>query len=199
MDFSDSQIAAIIFFTISTKFTPGPNSILLISSALNFGFKKSLPLISGYCIGFSMMIFIIGLTLSNFLKAMPLLLTYLKYLGTAYFVYLALNMIFSSSSNSKLMPKPLSFLSSMLIQWLNTKAWLSCISISSIFILNTAHMLSNLVFLVIIYFIVTLLSAIFWSAGGYFLKKLISNQKILRVFNIAMAIILLLSISTFYI
>ena len=42
-------------------FTPGPNNALLMASGMNFGFRRSVPLIFGVALGFPLMIGLIGL------------------------------------------------------------------------------------------------------------------------------------------
>ena len=43
-----------------TAITPGPNNLMLLASGVNFGLRRSLPYCLGICIGFFVMLAIIG-------------------------------------------------------------------------------------------------------------------------------------------
>ena len=70
-------------------FTPGPNNIMVLSSGLTYGFRRSLPHIAGITIGFAFMVAAVGLGLGAVFIAYPVLQTILKYAGAAYLIYLA--------------------------------------------------------------------------------------------------------------
>ena len=53
---SSELLAAFVGFAFATLFTPGPNNIMLLSSGLTFGFRRTLPHVAGVAIGFSVMV-----------------------------------------------------------------------------------------------------------------------------------------------
>jgi threonine/homoserine/homoserine lactone efflux protein len=81
-------IAFVVFATVMF-FTPGPNNIMLLSSGLTYGFRRTLPHIAGITVGFAFMIGAVGLGLGTVFIAFPVLQTILKYAGIAYLIYLA--------------------------------------------------------------------------------------------------------------
>src|SRR5882672_10069342 len=81
-------IAFVIFATVMF-FTPGPNNIMLLSSGLAYGFRRTLPHLAGIVIGFAFMVGAVGLGLGTIFITYPVLQTILKYAGAAYLVYLA--------------------------------------------------------------------------------------------------------------
>jgi hypothetical protein len=81
-------IAFVVFATVMF-FTPGPNNIMLLSSGLTYGFRRTLPHVVGITIGFAFMVGAVGLGLGTVFIAFPVLQTILKYAGIAYLVYLA--------------------------------------------------------------------------------------------------------------
>ena len=114
---------AIVLFAISTMATPGPNTLMIMSSGVNFGVKRSLPHFFGICLGFTLMLFLVGLGFSKLFELYPEFYT-LKWLGTMYLLYLAYLISKSSkSSDEEKEKKPFSFVKAVLIQWLNAKAW----------------------------------------------------------------------------
>src|SRR5437763_5056285 len=81
-------IAFVVFATVMF-FTPGPNNIMLLSSGLTYGFRRTLPHIAGITFGVAFMLGAVGLGLGGIFIAWPVLQTILKYAGIAYLVYLA--------------------------------------------------------------------------------------------------------------
>jgi threonine/homoserine/homoserine lactone efflux protein len=69
-------IAFVVFATVMF-FTPGPNNIMLLSSGLTYGFRRTLPHVAGITIGFAFMIGAVGL--GPVFIAYALLQTVLKY------------------------------------------------------------------------------------------------------------------------
>ena len=80
---------ALLGFVVVTLFTPGPNNTMLMSSGLNFGFRRGLPHLWGVALGFAVMVLAVGLGLGAVFQAIPALYTVLKYVGAAYLLYLA--------------------------------------------------------------------------------------------------------------
>ena len=52
---SHQLLLAFIVFAIVMFFTPGPNNIMLLTSGLNFGFRRTLPHLAGVVFGFAFM------------------------------------------------------------------------------------------------------------------------------------------------
>ena len=86
---SQPLLIAFVMFAAVMYFTPGPNNIMLLSSGLTYGFRRTLPHIAGITIGLAFMIAAVGLGLGAIFIAYPVLQTILKYAGAAYLIYLA--------------------------------------------------------------------------------------------------------------
>ena len=86
---SHSLLIALVVFGAVMAFTPGPNNVMVLSSGLTYGFRRSLPHIAGIAFGVSFMVAATGLGLGTIFIAYPVLQTILKYAGIAYLVYLA--------------------------------------------------------------------------------------------------------------
>ena len=86
---SSSLLFAFVVFAVVMFFTPGPNNIMLLSSGLTYGFRRTVPHIAGITVGFAFMVGAVGVGLGAVFIAYPVLQTILKYGGVAYLVYLA--------------------------------------------------------------------------------------------------------------
>jgi threonine/homoserine/homoserine lactone efflux protein len=126
-----SQPLFIAFFVFAAVmyFTPGPNNIMLLSSALTYGFRRTLPHIAGVTVGFAFMVGAVGLGLGAIFMAHPALQTILKYAGTAYLVYLAAVIAMSGpvTPGQDNRRGPMTFWGAVVFQWVNVKGWVIAI------------------------------------------------------------------------
>jgi threonine/homoserine/homoserine lactone efflux protein len=80
---------AFILYAFVTSITPGPNNLLALSSGVNFGLKKTMPLVGGICFGFSVMFIVIALGMNQVFIRFPIIMPVLKICGSVYILYLA--------------------------------------------------------------------------------------------------------------
>ncbi len=57
---------AIVLFAISATITPGPNNVMIMTSGMNCGIKKSLPHLFRISIGFPVMLLLVGVGVGIF-------------------------------------------------------------------------------------------------------------------------------------
>ena len=55
--------SALATFYFTMFITPGPNNIILSTNAVNFGFRKTIPLILGVSLGYTTLVIIINFAL----------------------------------------------------------------------------------------------------------------------------------------
>ena len=110
-------------------FTPGPNNIMLLSSGLTYGFRRTMPHIAGITIGFAFMVGAVGLGLGTIFIAYPILQTILKYAGAAYLIYLAAVIAMSGPAKPEQDNGrgPMTFWGAAMFQWINAKGWVMVI------------------------------------------------------------------------
>ena len=183
-------------FAFSFSITPGPNNIMLLSSGLTFGYKKTIPHILGVVIGSSLMTISVGLGLGEFFKIYPFAFTIIKIVGIIYLVLLAWKIANSSAKfvHNHEDSKPMKFIPIMIFQWLNPKNWIRIITIMSLYITSVENATIQIVIIALISFLSVLISANFWAIGGIVLKKLIKSNIGIKRFNVTMAILLILSV-----
>ena len=130
---SQPLFVALVVFAAVMAFTPGPNNVMVLSSGLTYGFRRTLPHIAGIAIGVSFMVAAMGLGLETIFIAYPVLQTILKYAGIAYLIYLAFGIAMSSSvaPGQDSQRGPMTFWTAALFQWVNVKGWVMAIGIIS--------------------------------------------------------------------
>ena len=81
--------AAMFAFCFVSGVTPGPNNLMLMTSGVNFGFRRTLPHLMGVVIGYSAMVALVGFGLDAIFSRFPALLPTMRWLGAAYMLWLA--------------------------------------------------------------------------------------------------------------
>jgi len=185
----------LIVFSIVSFFTPGPNNLMLLTSGLNFGFRRSWPAILGVDLGYSFLTLCVGLGLGAIFLKYPMIYTIIKYLGAAYMVYLA--WVIATSEPPKpdayKQKKPVSFLKAAILQWVNPKGWAMAVTAVSSY--STIADYPDNVFLIFGIFVLTGVgSSTMWAGLGTAVQKFLHKPKIVRIFNVTMAILLLASL-----
>ena len=182
-----------ISFSFVMSISPGPVNMMIITSGINNGFKRTFSFISGASIGFTLLLVVIALGLKSFLDEYPIFLEYLGYIGSFFIIYMGYK-IASSKPNLELKSsmKQLKFYEGFLLQWLNPKAWAASISGVAMFSFSNY---SLLVF-ISIYFVVCYLCLSFWGLFGQKATVFLNTNKKLKNFNLLMGSILILSTIT---
>ena len=186
---------AIFLFGLTAGITPGPNNIMLMTSGMNFGIKSSIPHVLGVCIGFPVMVILIGLGFSIIFDLYPILHEVIKVLGLAYLLYLS--WLIASATPETLesdKSKPFSFLQAALFQWVNPKAWVIATGAISAFTTLADDIHWQVLIIAGIFFIAAIISSTSWLVFGRGIKQFLQSPKQQRMFNISMALLLVASV-----
>lgn len=192
---SPQTFTAALLFALVMAFTPGPNNIMLASSGARFGLARTVPHVMGVTLGFPVMLFLVGLGLASVLLASPLLQLGMKTASCAYLLWLTFQIARSSSAiGDSAGSKPLTFLQAAAFQWINPKAWLMAVGAISAY---TAGYGGRLYWQVAIIAMITLGvsvgSTLTWAAFGAAIRHILHAPIALRLFNLTMALLLLIS------
>ncbi|MGJ4930233.1 LysE family translocator [Bradyrhizobium sp. HKCCYLS2038] len=192
---SQQLLIAFVAFAFVMSFTPGPNNIMLLSSGVTYGFRRTVPHMMGVSFGFAFMVGAVGVGLATVFITYPVLQEVLKYLGAAYLIYLAVAIAFSGAAKPEdIAPRgPMSFWGAALFQWVNAKGWVMVISTITAYA-AIARFPANVALQVAISFVMAIGSTVTWTLFGTALRPLLSSERAVRGFNIVMAVLLLASL-----
>nr|WP_035481881.1 LysE family translocator [Gallaecimonas xiamenensis] len=186
---------AVLFFAFSTTITPGPNNVMIMSSGMNYGVKASLGHLCGICLGFPVMVLLVGLGFGVVFEHFPHLHQLIKLLGTAYLLWLAWKI---ASQTPKAIQaghaKPLNFWQGAAFQWVNGKAWVMASGAIAAFTSTQGAMLWQVLAISLAFLLVAFPCVGLWLVGGAGLRRVLTRAKAQRAFNIAMGLLLALSV-----
>ena len=192
---SHSLLIAFVIFAVVMFFTPGPNNIMLLSSGLTYGFRRTVPHIAGVTFGFAFMVGAVGIGLGAVFIAYPVLQTILKYLGVAYLIYLAAMIAMSEpvEPDQEGGRGPMTFWGAAMFQWVNAKGWVMVIGTITAYA-AIASFPWNIAIQVTLSLILGVLSCTLWALFGTALRPILRSRRAVRAFNIVMAVLLLASL-----
>lgn len=186
---------AFILYAFVTSITPGPNNLLALSSGVNFGIKRTVPLVIGICFGFSMMFVVVALGMNQLFIRYPSIVPVLKIMGSLYILYLAY--LIAGAGNMGNNPTagqgPLGFWKGAFFQWINPKAWIVLIGAVTAY---TNDMTTNIeIWLIgLLYGAVGIPCVMLWAVIGGKLSEFLTPANRMKIFNRSMGILLALSL-----
>lgn len=185
---------SLLTFTFVAGITPGPNNLMLVVSGLNHGVQKSLPHYFGICFGFPLMVAVIGFGLGTLFLKLPSLYLSIKVLGISYLLFLAWKIANAGNMQAKkTLREPLTFLQAATFQWINPKAWTIGVSAIAAFTVQS-DISQSVATIVLAYLIMAFICQGIWLKLGEFLQKILSKDSRIQLFNIGMAVLLMLSV-----
>jgi len=185
---------ALVFLSVATLFTPGPNNAMLATSGATFGFRRTLPHALGVALGFPVMMLIVGLLLGGVFQASPVLRDTLKWSGATLLLWIAYKIAISGGmERNDADAEPMSFMEAAAFQWINPKGWSMAISATALYI-DPDNPFVTAMIVVLCFLFLGLASSVTWVAAGQAISGWLTTERRQRVFNITMAVLIVLSI-----
>lgn len=182
-------------FAFVMSITPGPNNLMVAASGVNFGFRRTMPHMLGVTIGFPIMLICIGLGLGAIIGHSIILQMAIKYLGSAYLIFTAIQLALSTGAKQIASPlQPKTFVEAAAFQWINPKAWMMGVSSMATYSAGGTNQSLQTVLLSIVWGFMALIAVIIWTLFGAMIADRLQNPRALRVFNLTMAAALIASL-----
>ena len=159
--------------------------------AANHGFWRTMPFVCGASIGFTLLLIFVGFWFFKIIGSHPLLLQLLNVAGSIFILYVGYKIASAPSELSSKKKHSPGFIQGFLLQWLNPKAWIACASGAALFSSPQTH--TRLMLFTAIYFVICYLSQTTWAALGERVSILLNSPWRIRVFNLTMASLLLIT------
>ncbi|MCC5618891.1 LysE family translocator [Nostoc sp. CHAB 5836] len=183
-------LTALTVFAIVSSVTPGPNVLMVASSAARVGWRATLPHMFGITAGFGAMLLVVGLGLAGPMLASPTLHAVLRWAAAIWLLWLAWK-IATAPPPSLEAPRPLmGFRAGALFQWVNPKAWMICAAVMPTFTQPGSAMVPQVVLIAAVFVLVSMPCLLVWAAIGTGTGRLLTSPARLRAFNIAMGVLL---------
>ncbi len=182
-----------IFCTVAT-ITPGPNNLMVMTSGANYGFRRTMPHMLGIAFGFTFMVLLVGAGLIQVFDAFPVTHQILTVLCVGYLLWLAWKITNATAPTDGAAEngKPFTFFQAAMFQWVNPKGW--SMALSAITIYASDRSLLAIALVAGMFGLVALPCISLWTVLGQQMRRILTNQARLRVFNYSMAALLVASL-----
>ena len=185
----------IALFAVATCVTPGPNNTMIMTSGLNYGIQRSMPHYLGIILGFPAMVVAVGFGLATLFDQYPILHLLLKVAGASYLTFLAWKIASAPVSDLSVTEgKPFTFIQAAAFQWVNPKAWVLAVGATATYTIVGTDYGYQVLVLALIFLIFGAPCIMLWLWFGASLKRFMQKPESVKVFNYAMAGLLMLSL-----
>ena len=192
------ELLLLIGISFSMGFTPGPNNAVASYSAFNFGVRKTLPIILGVGLGYTVLVVLLIFALISVFQKYPYLQEIIRILGSIFLIYLAYKISFSKGKLQSKAENPVKFYETFFFQFINPKGIMAAITLISKFV-SQENYISSSITVIVVCSVTAFLSITSWALLGKFLRKFATNNEFIKRFNYAMSILLVGCVASFYI
>lgn len=195
------QLVALATFALLSTASPGGATSLATASGAQFGYVRSLPLIGGIATTLALLVAVSGTGLSVAMLAIPSLETGMKVVGSAYLLWLAFIILKAGPPNKANVSstKPIRFVGGAMLLLINPKAWAMAVGVAGSFSGISDNPYTLAIIFGCVFAIAASLSLSIWTMTGSMLARIIKADWQWHLFNSVMAILLVLSIASFWI
>ena len=177
--------------------TPGPSNIMLTATGAQAGVLRGLPCLCGVATGMGFMMFLVPLGLGAVVLGHPGLLKALNWGGAAVLLWLSWRIATSAGRiETSSSGRPVGYFEAAIFQWVNPKSWLVSASAAGTFL--TAGAGSPIVQAAALgglFALAALPSGLVWLAFGAGVQRVLREGRRVRIFNVAMGVLLALSVA----
>lgn len=184
----------LFIFAVVATITPGPNNIMLMSSASNYGYYKSLPLALSIVSGFMLMFVSVSFGFTLIFKLYPYSLIIIKYIGFTYLMYLAWRIASVNTQQIEDKKNRINLIGLFFFQWINPKSWIVVTSTLGAYVKPEGNYTSQVMMILGVFLLAAITSSNTWLIFGRFLKNWLDNPQRQKRFNQFMALLLVATI-----
>ena len=181
----------LISFVIVTTFTPGPNNISSAAMGVAYGFRRTLPYLFGIASGFFLVMLATAYLSSTLLRIMPFAEQYLRWIGSAYILYLAISTLRAEYGFSENSEDARAFTKGFVLQLFNPKVAVYGLTLFSTFLAGITGHLAWLSFFAATFALTALAATSAWALCGAAIKNNLRNEFFRKAVNVILVLLLI--------
>ncbi len=195
MDVTDginwTLLLAFCWFAWVGAVTPGPNTMLALATAVNFGAASVRPHMLGVTVGTGAIMAAVLAGMHGLLLAVPGLALVLKWLGVSWLVWMGLKLLGARQIGQKSVVRPPRAYESALLQLANGKGWMLITATAAAWRGITSPAWLDALLITLIHAFSCTLALVVWAFLGQGLSGWLSARRRLTVFNAVMGLSLI--------
>lgn len=200
-----TSLLSLALFCFVMSATPGPNNVMVMASAARYGVRRTLPHVLGVTLGFPAMLALVGVGMGALVLASPAIQRGLEILGAALMLWIAWRIATAGAPHAapRAGARPLGFFEAALFQWVNPKAWVIAVAAVALFAHghdgsgrdgSAPRFWIDIALIAVSFALICLPTLLGWAALGRGAGALLKRERHFRLFNGAMAVLLVLAL-----
>ncbi|MDD6044566.1 MAG: LysE family transporter [Clostridia bacterium] len=183
--------APMLVYVLVACITPGPNNIMCMYLGANYGFKGTRKFMIASSISFMVKMLLCGGLNLALAEVIPAAVPYVKWIGAAYMLYLALHMLHEGfraqpeEDDDGIAGGESTYKSGILLQCLNIKSWIFALSLFSIYVVPYDTTFRAVLIGTGIATAAMIASTLLWAAFGSAIRGIYRRH--IRFFSVLMA------------
>ena len=169
------ELFGMALFASSMIGTPGPANMVVMASGARFGFRASIPFLSGTILGKQFIIWPIGLGLLAALSNDSVAFQVLRWLSVAYILWLAWKIAGTRIASAEADGAPPSFAAGLIVHPLNPKAWAMIVGALTNFTVPGASALSATAVAALTFLALQIVLQSMWTFAGSAIARAIGG------------------------
>nr|WP_326184332.1 LysE family transporter [uncultured Oscillibacter sp.] len=178
-----------LIYCFVTAYTPGANNLLSMSNAARLGFRRSVRFNWGIALGFLVVMTVCTIFSSTLYTFLPKVKLAMQLLGAAYMLYLAWKVWKSPTDLNTESGNEASFVSGMVLQFMNPKIYIYAITAMSLYVLPVYQSVPALIVFTLVLTVIGASGTFVWALFGSAFCKFFSRHT--KVVNSVMALLLI--------
>ncbi len=188
------SLLPLLGFAVVMYITPGPNNIMVASSAAAHGLPATLPHMFGIALGFAAMLVLVGAGAGAAVGAWPGLAPAMRWIGAAWMAWLAWKIATAKLPHEGGRRRLLGFWGAVGFQWINPKAWLIALAVAGSFIVPGRALDIQVLRIGLVFLGCGMPCLLVWALLGSGAGRLLRAPAQFRAFNLVMAALLVASV-----
>ena len=190
------NLAATAVFVVVTTFTPGPNNLLSGSMGAIYGYRRTVPFLSGVTTGFLAVMVVCAALSSSLTTWFPSVASVLRWVGAAYILWMAVGVYRRSETLLTREPEDADrprYWKGLLLQFVNPKGIFYGLTLFTVFLAPLLDKPLALALALMILSTVTFTAVSTWALGGHLIRGWISTPARARALGLGLALALVSS------
>ena len=169
---------------------------MLMTSGVKFGFARTAPHLVGVILGFGLMVALLGFGLNVVFERFPAVMPVMRIAGSLYMLWLALKIALAKPLHAvDDASRPIGFFAAAAFQWVNPKAWVMALSVLSTYAGLSDNYVRSVLLITLLCTAITVPCTSAWAWFGASIRGFLADPGRARLFNLAMAALLVASIA----
>jgi len=190
------SLEAVLYLIMISSASPGPNKLIMFASVVNFGFRRTVPLLLGIVLGVLSLFLCVRLGPGMLLVSLPQF-HILKLVGAVFLFYIAFAISgYRLTQDGKMSGKPPNLFEGAAFQWVNPAVWVTAVMAMTVST-GPAGGSWPMQAAILNFGIYGFIGGLIWVGIGSLIRQRLYYPVRLKWFNIGMAALLVLSITQF--